>query len=47
MRIAVGYYADHRDEIDERIDGNRQATRDAETAWKAQQALLRGDFRAS
>ena len=45
--IAVGYYAEYRDEIDERIEGNRQATREAETAWKAQQALLRGDFRAS
>jgi hypothetical protein len=47
VRIAVGYYAEYRDEIDERIEGNRQATREAETAWKAQQALLRGDFRAS
>ena len=47
VRIAVGYYADYRDEIDERIEGNLQATREAETAWKAQQALLRGDFRAS
>lgn len=47
VSIAVGYYAEYRDEIDERIEGNRQATREAETAWKAQQALLRGDFRTS
>jgi Domain of unknown function (DUF5615) len=37
--------AEYRDEIDERIEGNRQPTREAETAWTAQQALLRGDFR--
>ena len=47
VRIAIGYYADYRDEIDERIEGNRQATREGENAAKAQQALLRGDFRAS
>ena len=45
--IAVGYPVEYPDEIDERIEGNREATREAEPAWKAQQALLRGDFRAS
>jgi Arc/MetJ family transcription regulator len=47
VRTAVGYYAAYRDEIDERIEGNRQATREAEAAWQAEQSLLRGDPRAS
>ena len=47
VRVAVTYYAHYRDEIDERVEGNRQATDEAETAWEAQQALLHGDFHAS
>ena len=47
VRVAVAYYTDYRDEVDERITGNRQATDEAEAAWNAQQALLRGDVRAS
>jgi hypothetical protein len=47
VRIAVRYYAAHRDEIDDRIAANREATEQAEAAWLAEQELLRGRGRAS
>jgi hypothetical protein len=47
VRIAVRYYVAYPDEIDERVDANRQATREAEAAWQTEQALLRGNPRAS
>jgi hypothetical protein len=47
VRIAVRYYVAYPDEIDERVDTNRQATREAEAAWQTEQALLRGNPRAS
>jgi hypothetical protein len=47
VRIAVRYYAAYPAEIDERIEANRQAVIEAEAAWLTEQALLRGNPRAS
>jgi hypothetical protein len=38
----VGYYADHRAEIDERIAANAQAADDLEAAWRRQREILAG-----
>jgi hypothetical protein len=42
VRAAVGYYGAYHDEVDERIAANREAAEEAETAWRAEQELLRG-----
>jgi hypothetical protein len=47
VRIAVRYYSAYPDEIDERVEANRQAALEAEAAWHAEQSLLRGNPRAS
>ena len=47
VRIAVRYYSAYPDEIDERVEANRQAALEAEAAWQAEQSLLRGNPRAS
>ncbi|MGH4015114.1 MAG: hypothetical protein ACRDSL_14570 [Pseudonocardiaceae bacterium] len=47
VRTAVRYYTMYRDDIDEGITANRQAAREAEAAWQAEQDLLRGTDRAS
>lgn len=41
VRIALGYYADHTDEIDDWIRANEEASARAEAAWRRQQALAR------
>lgn len=38
VRAAVGYYADHQKEIDERIRRDEEAGRHAEEAWRRQRA---------
>ncbi len=40
IRAAVGYYAEYRDEIDERIRRNAELAEEAEAAWLREQALL-------
>ncbi|MDR1118609.1 MAG: hypothetical protein LBL01_04870 [Bifidobacteriaceae bacterium] len=40
VRIALDYYALHRDEIDEWIDENERAAAAAERRWRARQAVL-------
>jgi hypothetical protein len=47
IRIAVRYYAAYPAEIDERIAANLEAADEAEAAWRAQQAVLRGKHLAS
>jgi hypothetical protein len=46
VRIAIRYYTAHPDEIDERIAANREAAREAEAAWRAEQNLLHGVVQA-
>lgn len=41
VRIALSYYADHREEIDEWIRANQEESASAESAWRRQQALAR------
>ncbi len=36
---AIGYYAEHRAEIDEWIERNRRQAEEAEAAWRKRQAL--------
>ena len=40
VNAAVGYYADFREEIDDRIESNRKAAEEAEAAWRRRQALV-------
>jgi hypothetical protein len=47
VRVAVGYYAAYRSEVDDRIAANREAAAEAEAAWQAEQDLLRGGGRVS
>jgi hypothetical protein len=47
VRVAVRYYAAYRDEVNERIAANRETSAEAETAWRAEQDLLRGGGRTS
>ncbi len=47
VRTAVRYYAAYREDIDDRIAANREATREAAAAWRAEQDLLCGNDRAS
>lgn len=47
VRTAVRYYTAYREDIDDRIAANREATREAEAAWRAEQDLLCGNDRAS
>ena len=41
VRIALGYYGDHSDEIDEWIRANDEEAARAEAAWRRQRALTR------
>lgn len=41
VRIALAYYAEHPDEIDEWIRANEAESAQAEAAWRRQQALAR------
>lgn len=47
IRAAVRYYAAYPDEVEDRITANREAAREAEAAWRAEQNLLRAQDRAS
>jgi hypothetical protein len=47
VRVAVRYYGAYRAEVDDRIAANREAAAEAESAWWAEQDLLRGGGRAS
>jgi hypothetical protein len=40
VRLAVRYYSDYSQEIDERIRRNREESASAEAAWKREQAAL-------
>lgn len=40
VRTALGYYADHADEIDERIRRNEEEAAAAESRWRREQAAL-------
>lgn len=40
-RLAIGYWAAHPGEVDERIRANAEAADEAETRWRAEQRLLR------
>ncbi len=42
VRAAVPYYADHRGEVDERIEATQRAADEAEAAWRRQQEVLAG-----
>jgi predicted transcriptional regulator len=42
VRSAVAYYADHRDEIDQRIAMKRRVADEREEAWRRQQEILAG-----
>jgi predicted transcriptional regulator len=42
VRSAVAYYADHRDEIDQRIAMKRRLADEREEAWRRQQEILTG-----
>jgi predicted transcriptional regulator len=42
VRTAVAYYADHRDEIDQRIAMKRRLADEQEDAWRRQQEILTG-----
>lgn len=42
VRAAVAYYADHPDEVDERIAANQRAADELESAWRRQQEILAG-----
>ncbi len=42
VRAAVAYYADHRGEVDERIEATQRAADEAEAAWRRQQEVLAG-----
>jgi Ribbon-helix-helix protein, copG family. len=42
VRAAVAYYADHRGEVDERIEATQRAADEAEAAWRRQQEVLTG-----
>jgi len=39
VEAAIGYYADHRGEIDSWIDSNRRLADEAEAAWRRRQAV--------
>lgn len=41
IEVALAYYADHRDEIDQWIDSNREVSERAEAAWKRNRSLLK------
>lgn len=41
VRVALGYYVDHEEEVDELIRGNLEEAEVAEDAWRRQRALLR------
>lgn len=41
LRIALGYYADHAQEIDDWIHANEEESARAEAAWRRQSALAR------
>lgn len=45
VRDAVAYYADHRDEIDDRIELKQAAADELEQAWRRQQEVLSGHAR--
>jgi hypothetical protein len=47
VRVAVRYYTAYPDEVDERIAANREAAREAEAAWQAENDLLRVQGQAS
>jgi uncharacterized protein YukE len=40
IRAAVAYYADHPEEIDQRVEHNRRTAERLEAAWVRQQAAL-------
>jgi len=40
VNAAVGYYADYREEIEDRIESNRKAAEEAEAAWRRRQAIM-------
>jgi len=42
VRIAIAYYGDHAEEIDEWISANEEEARQAEAAWRRQRAIARG-----
>ena len=42
MGVAVGYYAAHRDEVDEPAAREKAMAERAEAAWRAEQELLAG-----
>lgn len=39
VEVAIGYYADHRTEIDSWIDTNRRLLDEAEAGWRRRQAI--------
>lgn len=41
IRVALGYYGDHADEIDEWIRANEEEAISAEAAWRRQRAVAR------
>ena len=40
VNAAVGYYADYREEIEDRIESNRRAAEEGEAAWRRRQAIM-------
>ena len=40
VNAAVGYYADYREEIEDRIESNRKAAEEGEAAWRRRQAIM-------
>lgn len=42
VRIAIAYFGDHSEEIDEWIRANEEEARQAEAAWRRQRAIARG-----
>ena len=42
VHVAVAYYADHRGEVDERIEATQRAADEAEAAWRRRQEVQAG-----
>ncbi len=41
VKVAIGYYAEHHDEIDEWISRNDEMAEEAEASWRREQAILK------
>jgi len=40
VNAAVGYYADYREEIEDRIESNLKAAEEGEAAWRRREAIM-------